>query len=668
MNRRLSLALLAAVSLAACASPAPNTPRASGSGTISKTTPGPVGPSAGNGGANNPTSGPSTAGSTAPVLAPLRAVTAIAGTVTAPASLVAAGGLNLIGADGATLVAAGAGNMVAAGAGNLVAAGAGNIVAAGAGNLISDDGSNIVAAGAGNYALKAAGTGAFLPVPRARVYLTAGDVVLPIAPVETDEDGNYTFPKVPAGVTYQVVVSVITPAGKTGRLASLVRPDEKGAVANVSPVTTMVCAATVGTKKGLGDVDPSALKAATDAVGELIAKVTGEGIDLADPKSLPAKVEALVATDAAASTKLGVLKTAVAADPKDAAAIGALIESLDVATCAVGDVLAAPSLASADDFSLPAAPSAIAVAPDETLYLGDRERGRVVVIGPDRPDAGRQPAATATRVIDGVEPLALAVAGDALYVGDAKEGQVLRIAADGTRTALTTDQRYEPTAIAVAEDGTVYFTDATRHAVFSVGAAGGAATLLVGGRPGFADGEGANAKLYRPSGLALVGNALYVADAGNRRIRRVTLGGAPAIAAFAGSGAAGDADGAAAEARFGYPAAIAADGTGTLWVADAATGTIRRVTTAGVVETVLDGGCVLDAKGLGFHGGLTFARAALYVLDGDRVVRRPVGPQPSPSAAPASPAASASPDSTSASPAAPPSSSPAASSSPGSTT
>ena len=54
------------------------------------------------------------------------ALAAITGQVTAPSSLVAAGGLNLIGNDGSSMVAAGAGNMVAAGGGNMVAAGGGN--------------------------------------------------------------------------------------------------------------------------------------------------------------------------------------------------------------------------------------------------------------------------------------------------------------------------------------------------------------------------------------------------------------------------------------------------------------------------------------------------------------------------------------------------------------
>ena len=615
MFRRVTPPILALL-LAACqgsAAPTANArPPISGANASSRPTAVPkVGTSPGAAASSAPTS--LDANFQAPTIA------SITGTVTAPASLVAAGGLNLIGADGGSLVAAGAGNLVAAGAGNLVAAGAGNLVAAGPSRASLRSGAFLRPGDrGGNYALaQAAAPPGFKPVARARVYLTAGDAVLPIAPVETDDQGNYRFPKVPSGLTYQVVVSIITPAGKTGRLAALVQPDAKGAVADISPVTTMVCAAVVGTKTSLGHVDPASIKAATDTLGQLIAGQSGADIDLGNPGSLPGKVEALVASSSTAKDALATLKGAVEKDPRSLDEMAAMIKTLDFVTCAVADVVAAPTPNVPGD--LPAAPSAIAVA-GETIYLGDRERRRVVVL-----EAG-----AFDRAIDGVEPLALAVAGGALYVGDAGAGKLLRIAADGTRTDLAADQAYEPTAIAVAADGTVYFADGLRHAIYRVEAAGGPPTLLVGGKPGHADGAGAAARLYRPSGLALVGSSLYVADAGNRRIRRIDLAGLATIGAYAGSGAAGAVDGSGTAASFGYPAAIAADGQGTLWVADASAGTVRRITGAGAVETVLEGGCVLDAGGLTFTGGLTFAGTALYLLDGDRVVRRPVGPQPSP--------------------------------------
>ncbi len=632
MTRRASLVLLAVLLATSCASPAnpPSTSKApsAGAGTSAKVTTPPPAPS-GSGAASTL---PGTGADTAPVITAPRTITAIAGTVTAPANLVAAGGLNLIGADGATMVAAGAGNLVAAGAGNIVAAGAGNLVAA----------------GAGNYSLAQAATPpGFKPVARARVYLTSGDAVLPIAPVETDDQGRYRFPQVPSGVTYQVVVSIITPAGKTGRLASLVKPETTGAVADVSPFTTMVCASVVGQKKALGDIDPAGFKAAAEEIGKLIAAESGTTVDLGDPAALSGKVATLVATSSVATAALASVKATVETAPRGAEDLAKLIQDLKVSTCAVADVVAAPTPGVPGD--LPSAPSAIAVAEDDTVYLGDRERRRIVVLRGGAFD----------RAIEGFEPLSLAAAGGSLYVGDADSGKVVKVAADGTRTDLAADQAYEPTAIAVAEDGTVYFADATRHAIYAV-AAGGTPTVLVGGKPGYADGAGAAARLYRPSGLALVGNALYVADAGNRRIRRIDLGAIASISAFAGSGGTGAVDGTGTAARFGYPAAIAADGAGTLWVADAAAGTIRRITTAGVVETVLNGGCVLDAKGLTYGGGLTFARFALYVIDGDRIVRRPVGPQPTatPATAPSgSPSPSASP---SASPAAEASASPSA--------
>ena len=247
MRRCVSLVLpLTIAVLASCASPSPSAMRAESA------------PS-GKAGVVSPSALPSSK----------VALAAITGQVTAPSSLVAAGGLNLIGNDGSSMVAAGAGNMVAAGGGNMVAAGAGNMVAAGAGNLITDGGST--------YRLAQAAALGFKPVPRARVYLTLGDQVLPIAPVETDEQGNYRFPKVPAGITYQVSVAIITKDNKPGRLTSLVKADAKGAVADVTPITTMVCAVVVGDKKEIGKVDPETLRKTTEAVEAAAVKMASAG-------------------------------------------------------------------------------------------------------------------------------------------------------------------------------------------------------------------------------------------------------------------------------------------------------------------------------------------------------------------------------------------------------
>ena len=88
----------------------------------------------------------------------------------------------------------------------------------------------------------------------------------------------------------------------------------------------------------------------------------------------------------------------------------------------------------------------------------------------------------------------------------------------------------------------------------------------------------------RASPATLTGD-LYVADTGNNTIRKVTPAGV--VTTLAGkAGVSGTADGRGAAARFNQPQGIACDPHGDLYVTDLESGTIRKITPAGVVTTV----------------------------------------------------------------------------------
>lgn len=119
----------------------------------------------------------------------------------------------------------------------------------------------------------------------------------------------------------------------------------------------------------------------------------------------------------------------------------------------------------------------------------------------------------------------------------------------------------------------------------SAAAVAGDVTTIAGGGIGFADGTGAAALFNFPTGIEQAADGiLYVVDADNDRIRTVTPAGA--VTTIAGS-TRGYQDGPAATAKFSFPSDIALDPAGNVYVTDSNNRTIRMLSPAGVVSSVL---------------------------------------------------------------------------------
>lgn len=115
-------------------------------------------------------------------------------------------------------------------------------------------------------------------------------------------------------------------------------------------------------------------------------------------------------------------------------------------------------------------------------------------------------------------------------------------------------------------------------------------SLTLAGIPGFGagstDGIGSNAQFSSPQAVTVDGSgAVYVADTGNNTIRKITPDGT--VTTMAGTaGVTGTLDGTGSAAQFNAPSAIVVDATGDLFVTDTNSSTIRKITPAGVVTTL----------------------------------------------------------------------------------
>lgn len=189
-----------------------------------------------------------------------------------------------------------------------------------------------------------------------------------------------------------------------------------------------------------------------------------------------------------------------------------------------------------------------------------------------------------------------------VYVSDWDNHVIRRVTPDGVVTTFAggpgiaaavdgpgTSARFSnPNGLVVDASDNVYVADWGNHTIRKITPAGVVSTFAGSpGQRGQADGVGGAARFNVPGGLAIDGSGnLYVADMFNHTVRKITPAGE--VSTLAGSpGLSGTADGTGGAARFEQPAWIASTADGTLFVVSAAGDTVRRVTPAGVVETVV---------------------------------------------------------------------------------
>ena len=180
---------------------------------------------------------------------------------------------------------------------------------------------------------------------------------------------------------------------------------------------------------------------------------------------------------------------------------------------------------------------------------------------------------------------------------DAITGGLTLVAGNGTPGysgdggPATSAQLHGPSGVAVDASGSVYIADTYNHCIRKV--SGGTISTVAGnGTPGFSgdNGPAPSAQLNYPAGVALdSAGDLYIADTYNHRIRKVSNGTISTVAGNGTVGHSGD-NGPATSAQLNYPNGVAVDTAGGLYVADTYNHRIRQVSSNGTISTVAGNG------------------------------------------------------------------------------
>ncbi len=284
-----------------------------------------------------------------------------------------------------------------------------------------------------------------------------------------------------------------------------------------------------------------------------------------------------------------------------------------------------------------ALPSGVAVDGSGNLYIADFANHRIrkvdastgnisTVAGTGTPGFSGDGAVATSAQLD--FPSGVAVDGsNNLYIADANNHRIRKVdtstdnistvAGTGTRGysgdggAATSARLFSPQKVAVDSSGNLYIVDTFNSLIRKVDASTSNISTIAGRLKSSSSGDGAaatSAQLNYPYGVAVDGsNNLYIADANNNRIRKVTAstGNISTVAGTGAHGSSGD-GGAAASAQLNLPSDVAVDSSGNLYIADTFNHRIRKVTAStGNISTVAgtgtagfsgDGGAAASAQ------------------------------------------------------------------------
>jgi hypothetical protein len=197
---------------------------------------------------------------------------------------------------------------------------------------------------------------------------------------------------------------------------------------------------------------------------------------------------------------------------------------------------------------------------------------------------------------------------------------------------------YNPSAIALLPEGELLVMDRYNHRIRKIDQTGTVSTFWGQGERGNKDGNNGEGRLNQPIALIVKPDSqILIADAQNHSLRQLSREGILTTLAGNGNESGRDPDnqavikdGPALKADFNWPADLAADAAGNVYIADRFNHAIRRLSPDGQVSTLAGNGSAGYEEGLGKKASFNEPMGivlgpdqALYVSDSqNNVIRR----------------------------------------------
>jgi sugar lactone lactonase YvrE len=282
--------------------------------------------------------------------------------------------------------------------------------------------------------------------------------------------------------------------------------------------------------------------------------------------------------------------------------------------------------------------ASIAVDASGNLFIADQKHNRVRKVnsngiittfaGSGNPSYSGDEGAATNATLNGPTGVALNTSGD-LFIADRQNNRIRKVSTNGTITTVagngsgyfsgdsgsaTNAALNWPNGVVVDASGNLFIADQNNCRIRKVNINGIITTVAGNGNPTYSGdgGSATNAALYFPAGVAVDGSGnVFIADSDNNRLRKVSANGI--ITTVAGNGTrsfSGD-GGAATNATLSEPTGIGADASGNLFLTDWLNCRVRKINANGTIVTVA------GSASMGFSGdGGAATNAALYSPNG----------------------------------------------------